>query len=485
MASDRMVTQRAARWVDDRVGAAGWVSKALGKVFPDHFSFMLGEVAVYCFVTLVITGVFLTFFFEPSQRDVVYHGHYAPLVGQHMSAAYQSAVRLSFDVRSGLVVRQMHHWAALIFVAALVAHLCRIFFTGAFRRPRELNWIIGVTLLLLVIANGFAGYSLLDDLLSGTGLRVAYSIAQSIPFVGSTAAAWVFGGEYPAESIISRLFVIHVLVLPALIVGMLSVHLALVWRQKHTQFAEPAAEPPRTEHNVVGTRLWPTYTAKSLSLLFSVLAVIGLLGGLVQINPIWLYGRYEPATVSVGAQPDWYMGWLEGALRLMPPWEIRALGHTVPNVFFPGALMPGLTFLALYAWPFLERHFTGDDREHHLLDRPRDRPVRTALGLATFTFYTVLFVAGSDDVVASRLQVSVNAMVVALRTLLLVLPVAVGLLSWKWCRDLAAGDLERPEPTEPAEPATPDGGSPAEPAQPAEATQPTEVVQPAEATQPV
>lgn len=440
-----MVTQRAARWVDDRVGAAGWVSKALGKVFPDHFSFMLGEVAAYCFVTLVLTGVFLTFFFEPSQRDVVYHGHYAPLVGQHMSAAYQSAVRLSFDVRSGLVIRQMHHWAALIFAAAIVAHLCRIFFTGAFRRPRELNWMIGVTLLLLVIANGFAGYSLLDDLLSGTGLRVAYSIAESIPLVGSTAATWVFGGEYPADSIISRLFVIHVLVLPALIVGLLSIHLALVWRQKHTQFREPAAEPPRTEANVVGTRLWPTYTAKSLSMLFSVLGVIGLLGGLVQINPIWLYGRYEPATVSVGAQPDWYMGWLEGALRLMPPWEIRALGHTIPNVFFPGALMPGLTFLALYTWPFLERRFTGDHREHHLLDRPRDRPVRTALGLATFTFYAVLFVAGSDDVVALRLHVSVNAMVVALRTLLFVLPVAVGLLSWKWCRDLAAGDEERPE----------------------------------------
>ena len=177
-----------------------------------------------------------------------------------MSEAFRSTVRLSFDVRAGLVFRQMHHWAALIFVAAIVAHLCRIFFTGAFRRPRELNWIIGVTLLVLVIFNGFSGYSLPDDLLSGTGLRIAYSIALAVPVVGTWIAFLLFGGEFPAPDILSRLFVLHVLFVPAAIVGLLGAHLAILWRQKHTQFPGPG----RTEDNIVGSRLWPTYAARSV-----------------------------------------------------------------------------------------------------------------------------------------------------------------------------------------------------------------------------
>ena len=172
---------RVARWFDDRLGASRFARTSLDKVFPDHWSFLLGEVAFYSFIVLVATGVFLTFFFEPSQREVIYHGSYRPLQGVPMSAAFQSTVRLSFDVRAGLVIRQMHHWAALVFLAAIVTHLGRIFFTGAFRRPRELNWIVGVTMLLLALGNGFTGYSLPDDLLSGTGLRIAYSVVLSIP----------------------------------------------------------------------------------------------------------------------------------------------------------------------------------------------------------------------------------------------------------------------------------------------------------------
>ncbi|MBX3284470.1 MAG: ubiquinol-cytochrome c reductase cytochrome b subunit [Actinobacteria bacterium] len=402
---------------------------------------MLGEVALYCFVVLVVTGTFLCFFFEPSQRTVTYDGSYAPLQGQQVSAAYDSAVRLSWDVRAGLLVRQVHHWAALVFLAAIVVHLARIFFTGAFRKPRDLNWIVGVTLLVAAIGNGFAGYSLADDLLSGTGLRIMFSIVESVPFVGDTAAFWIFGGEYPADDIIGRLFVVHILVLPALIAALIGVHLALVVRQKHTQFPGPG----RTEENVVGTHLWPAYAAKSISLLLAVVGVLLLLGGLVQINPIWIYGPYDPAAVTTAAQPDWYMGWLEGALRLFPAWELRAFGHTVPNQFFPAVLMPGLTFALLYAWPFLERRATGDHEVHHLLDSPRDRPVRTAIGATALTFYGVLFVAGSQDVLAVELGVSVNGLTWVLRVLVLVLPIVVGLLVHRWCRDLARGDAAEAE----------------------------------------
>ena len=152
-----MITRRIARWLDDRLGASRFARSTLDKAFPDHWSFMLGEIALYCFVVLVLTGIFLAFFFDPSPKKVFYHGNYTQLHGVHMSEAYRSAVSLSFDVRAGLVMRQMHHWAALIFLAAIVTHLCRVFFTGAFRRPRELNWIVGVTLLVLAMFNGFTG----------------------------------------------------------------------------------------------------------------------------------------------------------------------------------------------------------------------------------------------------------------------------------------------------------------------------------------
>src|SRR3712207_6310512 len=278
--------RRSMAWVYDRLGGSNFTKTALKKVFPDHWSFMIGEVALYCLVVLIITGVYLTFFFVPASEEVTYHGDYAPLKGVKMSAAYESTLEISFGVRAGLVMRQMHHWAALVFVAALVLHLCRVFFTGAFRRPRELNWMVGVTLLLLSIANGFFGYSLLDDLLSGTGVRVGYSIALSIPVVGTWLAFLFFGGEFPATEFITRFFVLHVLLLPALIIGLLTAHLAILWRQKHTQFDGPG----RSETTITGSRLWPQYALKSTALFFLVAGVLAGLGGLAQNKPIWIYG---------------------------------------------------------------------------------------------------------------------------------------------------------------------------------------------------
>ncbi len=428
-----------ARWVDDRLGLSRFGRRALNKAFPDHWSFMLGEVAMYAFLVLVATGIYLTFFFNDSGDDTVYHGKYTPLNGVHMSEAYKSVVHLSFDVRAGLVMRQIHHWAALVFIAAIVAHLCRIFFTGAFRRPREINWIVGVTLLVLAVANGFAGYSLPDDLLSGTGLRVANAFMLSIPFVGPHIAFFAFDGEFPGTAIIGRLYILHVLLIPLAIIGLLSVHLAILWHQKHTQFRGPG----RRESNVVGSRLWPTYAVKSVGLGALVVAVLAALGGLVQINPIWLYGPYQPAAVSTAAQPDWYLGWAEGAIRLFPPWYLHAGRYGVPEVFWPAIALPTITFALLYAWPFIERRFTHDTAEHHLLDRPRDRPVRTAIGVGVLTFYIVLLVAGGQDLFAQWFNVSINSVTITLRILVFALPVATALVAWKACRDLAAA---RPRP---------------------------------------
>ena len=463
--------KRANRWFDDRLGASRFVRTALNKVFPDHWSFMLGEVALYSFVVLLLTGVYLSFFFEPSLKEVVYDGSYRPLAGVEMSQAYESTLRLSFEVRAGMVMRQMHHWAALVFLAAIVVHVGRVFFTGAFRRPRELNWIVGCSLLVLSMANGFAGYSLPDDQLSGTGLRIAYSIALSIPVGGTWVAYLLFGGEFPAESIISRLFVIHVLLLPAAILALLGAHMAILWRQKHTQFKGPG----KTEDNVVGSRLWPSYALKSTGFFFLVAAVLALLGGLAQINPIWLYGPFRAADVSAASQPDWYVGWLDGALRVFPAWEIRAFGRTVPSVFFPGVLLPTVSFGLLFGWPFIEARRTKEnDREYHLLDRPRERPVRTGIGAGVISFYVLLFFAAGSDVLATVFDVSVTSLLVAFRVLLLALPPVVTYVTYRLCREadalpdeevappvvvrtasggyVTADDHDHPDPTGPAGP---------------------------------
>ncbi|HKY77037.1 MAG TPA: ubiquinol-cytochrome c reductase cytochrome b subunit [Acidimicrobiia bacterium] len=429
-------TRRLVGWLDQRLGAAGFARTALNKVFPDHWSFMIGELALYCFTVLVLTGVYLTFFFHASPTEVIYQGSYGPLRGLPMSEAYRSTIDISFDVRAGLVMRQTHHWAALLFVASIVVHLARVFFTGAFRRPREINWIIGVTLLILSMVNGFAGYSLVDDQLSGTGLRIGYSVVLSVPVIGTWMASLLFGGEFPGSDIISRLFVLHILVLPVLIVALLTVHLAIVVRHKHTQFPGPG----RLDTNVVGERLWPSYAAKAVGLFFLTTAVLCLLGGLLQINPIWLFGPFNPAQVSAASQPDWYMGWLDGALRIMPPWEIRAFGFVIPNPFFPGALLGGLTFGLLYAWPFLEARATGDRAEHHLCERPRTRPLRTALGVATLAFYTVCLLGGAADVIATTLGLSVNAVLESFRVAIFVVPLACGWMTYRLCVELSARD---------------------------------------------
>ncbi|MGH9044712.1 MAG: cytochrome bc1 complex cytochrome b subunit [Acidimicrobiales bacterium] len=424
--------------LDDRLGIAKGGRIFLDKIFPDHWSFMLGEIALYSFVVLVATGVFLTLYYVPSTNMVLYHGPYAPLNGRMVSAAYASTVNISLSVRAGLLMRQMHHWSADIFLGAIVIHMARIFFTGAFRKPRELNWFIGITLLMLSLANGFIGYSLPDDLISGTGVRILYSIILSIPFVGSYLAFWIFGGNFPGNSLIPRLFIVHVLILPVIIAGLIGAHLALLVRQKHTQFAGKG----RTEDNVVGSPMYPTFMAKTTGYLFMITAVTAILGGIAQINPIWQFGQYVPDKISYAVQPDWYMGWLDGALRIMPSWEATFLGHTIPFVvLLPSVVFPGIIFTLCYVWPVIERRFTGDNEIHHLLDRPRDRPKRTAAGAAMLAFMFTLLGASATDVIANFFQVSLNQTLWAFRILIFVIPIVVGFFAWRIALEMQHGGL--------------------------------------------
>jgi ubiquinol-cytochrome c reductase cytochrome b subunit len=424
-------------WVDDRLGSSNFLKRSLNKVFPDHWSFMLGEVALYSFIVLLLSGTYLSLFFDGSSREVIYNGSYTPLKGIPMSAAYASTLDISFDVRGGLIMRQIHHWAALLFMASIVVHLMRVYFTGAFRKPRELNWLLGVGLLTLGLVEGFAGYSLPDDLLSGTGVRIAASIALSIPVIGTWAQFLVFGGEYPGGHIIERLYPIHILLVPGIILALIGAHLALVWYQKHTQFAGPG----RTEHNVVGSKVYPAYSAKAGGFFFLVFAVMAALGGLAQINPIWLYGPYDPSQVTAGSQPDWYIGFLDGSTRLMPNWELRALGHTFsPNVMVPTVVLPGILFTLLALYPFLEAKLTGDKGYHNILDRPRDKPVRTALGTMSITFYLVLLLAGGNDIIASIFHLSINEITYTLRAALFILPPIAYVVTKRFCLSLQRAD---------------------------------------------
>jgi ubiquinol-cytochrome c reductase cytochrome b subunit len=413
-----------ARWLDDTTGGGGLIKTELRHIFPDNWTFFFGEVALYSFIILVVTGVFLCLFFRASAAQTVYQGSFKPLDGVTMSEAYKSVLQISYDVRAGLVIRQVHHWAALVFAAALIMHLFRMFFTGAYRRPRRLNYVVGLTLLSLVLVNGVFGYSLPDDLLSGTGLRIAYSITQSMPIIGPNLASLLFGGDFPTAALIPRIYPVHILLVPGAIAGLLGLHLGTLWVQRHTRY-------PSRRHDdltIVGTPLVPAYALRTTGFFFLISGLLTALGALFQINPVWLYGPYEPWNSTTMAQPDWYTGWLEGAVRLFPPWDIHIDGFLLPALFWPAGLLPGLIFGFLLIWPWGDAVLVRDNDFHNVLETPRDRPGRTAIGAALLTFTGMLLLAGGDDVFAVLFNLSLTTMVAVLQGLTLGLPILIGLI---------------------------------------------------------
>ena len=430
-----------ANFLDERIGASKLTRAFARKVFPDHWSFMLGEIALYSFIILLLSGTFLTFFFIPSVAETHYHGPYEILHGQPVSQAFDSTMHLSFEVRGGLLMRQIHHWAALIFVVAMIVHMFRIFFTGAFRKPRELNWVIGVTIALISLFEGLLGYSLPDDLLSGNGLRITNAIMLSIPVVGSYLSFFLFGGEFPGEAFIPRIYTIHVLLIPGILLALITFHLILVVVHKHTQYPGPG----RSNDNVVGFPLFPIYTAKAGGFFFIVFGVTTLMGALFTINPIWLYGPYDPSPIGAGAQPDFYMGFMDGAARITPGWlEVEIFGFTLSgNILVPTVVLPGLLTTAAILYTWIEQWVTGDKREHHLLDRPRNAPSRTGLGAMAISFYVLLWASGGNDILASRLHISINDITYFIRAAIFVIPPLVYVITKRACLGLQRKDREK------------------------------------------
>ena len=426
-------------WLDDRFGGARGMRTLMRKVFPDHWTFMLGEIALWSFVILLLTGTYLALFFNPSTAPVVYHGSYVKLDGIAVSEAYQSTLRISFDVRGGLLVRQVHHWAANLFMIAICAHMLRHFFLGSYRKPRDVNWLIGIVIFAAALVEGLFGYSLPDDQLSGAGLRIFEGVLQGIPVIGTYAAYFLFGGAFPGHDIVPRMYITHVLLIPGLILALVTAHIFISFHQKHT--AMPALG--NSERSVRGQPFYPYFLLKGTAWFFFIFGALVVLATFAQINPVWLYGPYSPLAVSSASQPDWYLGILEGALRVMPAWEVNFLGHTLSlSVLIPFALPLGIVLGGAAAWPFFERWVTGDNAEHHINDRPRNAPARTGTGVAVVVFYGVLWAEGANDVIADHFHVPLYTVTWIARVLVIAGPVAAYVIARRICLGLQRKDAE-------------------------------------------
>jgi ubiquinol-cytochrome c reductase cytochrome b subunit len=379
-----------------QAGARPRIRAALRRDPDDRWAAAFGRIAGYSFAVAVVTGIALLPFFRPSLATVVYHGSYAKLDGVPMSQAYRSVLAITFDVHGGLLTRQVHHWSADVFVAAICLRLLRVFFRGRFSGRSLRRWLIWVTLLPVGMLAAYTGTILPDDGLSGGSLSVITGVLLSVPVIGTRLVFWIFGGAPPGHQIIGRDYWVHIVILPVLAGALLLLSL------------RPSLRWPRR------ARLDP--------LLPFACGVLVLLGSIAQINPVWLIGPDQPGNISAGAVPDWYMGFLDGPLRLMPAWELPIAGHPLAlSVLIPGLVLPFLFFAALALYPMADRRIAD----------------RTAVGAAGITFYSLLLAAASNDQIAYHLQTSLYTVTWVFRVAVLAGPVVAFVITRVICHGLA------------------------------------------------
>ncbi len=393
----------------ERMTVAGRARRLVPSVLrrdpDDRWAAAFGQVAAYTFAVAAVTGVLLLPFFRPSMDTLVYHGSYSELDGVPVSQAYRSVLAITFDVRGGLLIRQVHHWSADLFVAAICLRVLRALFRGRFSGRALRDWLIWVTLLPLGMLAAYTGTILPDDGLSGGSLSVITGVLLSVPVIGTHLVTWIFGGAPPGDVIIGRDYWVHILVLPVLAGTLL---LLSLW---------PSPRRP------AGLRPAP--------LLLFTGAVLVLLGTVAQINPVWLIGPYQPGSISSGAAPDWYMGFLDGALRIMPAWELSVAGHPLAlGVLLPGLVVPALFFTALAFYPFADRWILGGRPPRGLLpSKPADPVNRTAAGVAGVAFYGLLWAASANDQIAYHLHLDLYTVTWTFRVLVLAGPALAVLLT--------------------------------------------------------
>ncbi|MBT1669161.1 cytochrome b N-terminal domain-containing protein [Curtobacterium flaccumfaciens pv. flaccumfaciens] len=445
MRTDRRAERRPARSASDRFAAtalgqwtAGTLTRARARPVSLHWTSLMGVATTACAAVFVISGATLMFFFVPSSAPTQYHGAYLPLDGVTVSAAYASVLHVAFDVPGGMLLRQLHHWSMQLLPAVIMVQMLVVFFTGGFRKPRRTSWVLLFTLLVVALIAGWSGYGLPDDMLSGTGLRIVEGITVGIPVIGPWASSALFGGAFPGR-IIEHLAIIHFFVAPALLVTVMAVRGILGWVQR------PAQAPGlgRTESNLVGVPLFPTGMMRIGGLFAGVLAVLVFVSATVTVNPVWQYGPSDPSNATAGSQPDWYTGFLDGALRLVPPhWEFVWGGYTwTMSLLVPLAAVT-VFLVGVLAYPFIEQWISGDDRHHNLLQRPRDTPARTGIGVASMTFFGALWGAGSADVAAHQLDFAFEHLILAGQFMVIVGPLAAYSVTQRVCLALQRKDRE-------------------------------------------
>lgn len=434
------------------------VDAARRRPVPTHWSNLFGVVTFACLAVITVTGLWLMFFYVPSGAPTTYHGGYAPLHGAEASAAFASTMRITFDVPGGLLMRQAHHWAALLLPASIIMQLLMTFFTGGFRRPRRGMWVLLVLVFVVALAGGWSGYALPDDLLSGTGLRITEGVALGIPVIGTWVASLLFGGSFPGR-IIEHLYPLHVVVVPAVLFALVVLRASAAWRAGPARFpalvidasasrrggkVAPGYLSPATRTDTfVGVPLWPTAAARAGGLFALVAGVLIAIAATVTVNPIHLYGPASSGDAGAGSQPDWYTGFLDGALRLVPSgWEVVLFDRTwTLAVIVPLAVVTAfLVVVAVY--PFVEEWATGDRRDHRFLERPRLAATRTGIGVAGIVFYSTLWAAGSADVIATQFRVSFEGVIGVLQATLVLGPALAFVIARRLCLGLQRRDRD-------------------------------------------
>src|SRR5215218_207353 len=380
------VIRRTTGWVDERLNIGALYRKYGRKAFPVHSTFFFGEMALFAFVILIATGTYLAFIYVPSNAEVTVNG-------ETMPEAYAS-VQVIESIPVANLFRNVHHWAAHVMVASILLHTLRIFLSGTYRKPREINWIVGVILLVLTLGAAFYGYGLPYDSYAVTATGIGYGIAHSIPWVGDVVADLAFGGAFPTLGSLSRMFTLHVFVIPLAIIAVIGAHLLIIIKQKHSQpgYARRLAEPGK----VLGVPLWPYQALLAIQLLLVMFGILFFLSAFVPPHPLSEFGPPTPETPEV--KPDWYLMWIYGMLRIIPAEvSFSVLGATFGPTFIGGVLFPAVFFGLLTVVPFLDRtnrHVLGT---FEYLEPLRQVPVRLAVATATLIFLAALCLAAFYD----------------------------------------------------------------------------------------
>lgn len=405
----------------------------LGKAFPADDSFLLGEVAIFSFVIVVLSGIFLGTFYEPSSADVAYQGAVSQFQGEQMPAAFVSVLNITYGIPFGMFVRRIHHWGAHLFIASLGLHMLRVFFTGAYRNPREINWVVGSLLAILAMLASYTGYSLPYDEFATTATGIGYNIALSIPLIGDFIAELLFAGEFPASGTIPRLYFLHVLLIPLAILLLLAAHMFILMTQKHTEGrrssedADGADVEEEDDSVIIGLPLYPNQAAVSVLVFSLTAATIAFLAGFLPVHNIAAYGPNDPASTPAIVMPDWFLMWFYGFLKIIPSsFTFHVVGIEFNTEFWGGVFFPAIVFAVLIFWPFIDQ----SDEERHFSADPLSRPIPTAIGVGAIVLVLVASLAGMNNLLATALGMSVGAVTPILTILVIVLPIIAAVLTY-------------------------------------------------------